>query len=488
VAQAEKVDARDAAVQAKLEAERVRREKISLGMQAADSSADAARRMFTETGDVGNAIEVRGIEDRIRDVRRKVGEAPAGSTVSKELEDELNLLQSEGESFRGIAISGLVRKRRRAGTGLDAQMKAAQRELQGIEISGLQAPMTELEVRRADLERRRDNAITANDPAKAADIQKEIEATDKLANELNAAAIAVSAFQQAANKAAMDLQNSVAREAEGMANEARRTANEAEAVLGARDPKTMEAFKRQARLEAGAKEANKERDSAQAEIDSARLKYENRIRFGADRAAADRAEEIRKNEEIAKDEKKTPDTRQRARNKADRLRREQEAEFEALPEVRAARDRADAADVRLQKARSAERGRDLGKSEMDRRKEEIDRKAGDIGNATDQMKNAGDRAGAEDLARRAAINMARDAAPLYAQLGDELMTARLQGPSRSALNASDIQTSEGAKELNRLLRGEDSAKDVNLAEMQKQSGLLERIEAAIENSTGFNVL
>jgi hypothetical protein len=156
--------------------------------------------------------------------------------------------------------------------------------------------------------------------------------------------------------------------------------------------------------------------------------------------------------------------------------------------VKDARRRADEADVELQRARSAERGRDLGKSEMDRRKEDIDRKAGDIGNATDQMKKAGDRAGAEDLARKAAINMARDAAPLYAQFGDELMTARLQGPSRAALNASDIQTSEGAKELNRLLRGEDSAKDVNLAEMQKQSGLLERIEAAIENSTGFNVL
>jgi hypothetical protein len=488
VAQSDKVDARDAAVQANLEAERVRREQLSLGMQAADSSADAAKRMFSETGNVGGALGARGIEDKIRDVRRKIGEAPAGSTVSKELEDELNRLQAQADETRGIAVTALVEKRQKAGTGFDAQMKAAEREMQGIGISGLQAPMTELEVRRADLERRRDEAITANDPAKAAGIQAEIDATDKLANELNAAAIAVAAFQQAANKAAMDLQNSVAREAEGMANEARRTANEAEAVFGANAPKTKEERERQTRLEADAKAAQKERDSAQSEIDAARVKYEEEIRGGMNPAAAARAEEIRKNEETANDKTLTPAERQAAKNEADRLRREQEAEFEARPEVKDARRRADEADIGLQKAKSAERGRDLGKSEMDRRKEEIDRKAGDIGNETEKMIGAGDRAGAQGLAERAAINMARDAAPLYAQLGDELMTARLQGPSRAALNASDIQTGEGAKELNRLLRGEDSAKDANLAEMQKQSGLLERIESAIENSTGFNVL
>lgn len=488
VAQAEKADARDAAVQAKLEEERVRREKLSLGMQAADSSADATRRMLTETGSVGGALRVRGIEDKIRDVRRKVGESPAGSKVSEELEKELARLQAEIDESREIAVTALVEKRQKAGTGFDAQMKAAQREMQGIDISGLQAPMAELEVRRADLERRRDEAITANDPAKAAAIQAEINETEALANELNAAAIAVAAFQQAANKAAMDLQNSVAREAESMANEARRTANEAEAVYGVGTPKELEERARQGRLDAEMKAAQKERDDAQAEIDEERIKFEQEIRDGMNPAAADRAEEIRKNEEIAKDESLTPAERQAAKNKADRLRREQEAEFESRPEVQGARRRADEADIALQKARSAERGRDLGKSEMDRRKEDINRKAGDLGNATDQMQLAGDLAGAKDLAQKAAINMARDAAPLYAQFGDELMTARLQGPSRAALNASDIQTGEGAKELNRLLRGEDSAKDVNLAEMQKQSGLLERIEAAIENSTGFNVL
>ena len=82
---------------------------------------------------------------------------------------------------------------------------------------------------------------------------------------------------------------------------------------------------------------------------------------------------------------------------------------------------------------------------------------------------------------------ARQAAPLYAQLGEEVMTARLQGPSRAALNASDINTSQGASELNRLIRGDDSARDVNLAELKKQSSLLEAIERAVLQSTGVVV-
>ena len=66
-------------------------------------------------------------------------------------------------------------------------------------------------------------------------------------------------------------------------------------------------------------------------------------------------------------------------------------------------------------------------------------------------------------------------APMLKGFQDERQTAALQGPSRAALNVSDVSTSQGASELTRLLRGEDSAKDVNLAELQKQSGYLEEI-------------
>jgi hypothetical protein len=61
-------------------------------------------------------------------------------------------------------------------------------------------------------------------------------------------------------------------------------------------------------------------------------------------------------------------------------------------------------------------------------------------------------------------------------LRDSVQNAVMQGPSRAALNASDATTMEGARELNRLLRGDDSAKDVDLVALQKEANaILERI-------------
>lgn len=73
------------------------------------------------------------------------------------------------------------------------------------------------------------------------------------------------------------------------------------------------------------------------------------------------------------------------------------------------------------------------------------------------------------------------------QAEDERFNAAKAGPSRQALNSSDITTSEGAKELSRLLRGEDSSRDVNFAEMKHQSDLLQQIAAGILQATGIAV-
>ena len=69
----------------------------------------------------------------------------------------------------------------------------------------------------------------------------------------------------------------------------------------------------------------------------------------------------------------------------------------------------------------------------------------------------------------------RQTAPAIFGMADQVMNAVLQGPSRAALQASDITTSQGASELSRLLRGDDSAKDQNLVELQKQSTALEEL-------------
>lgn len=69
----------------------------------------------------------------------------------------------------------------------------------------------------------------------------------------------------------------------------------------------------------------------------------------------------------------------------------------------------------------------------------------------------------------------RQAAPAIFGMADQVMNAVVQGPSRAALQANDINTSQGASELGRLLRGDDSAKDQNLVELQKQSTALEEL-------------
>jgi hypothetical protein len=69
----------------------------------------------------------------------------------------------------------------------------------------------------------------------------------------------------------------------------------------------------------------------------------------------------------------------------------------------------------------------------------------------------------------------RSAAPAIFGLADQVANAVLQGPSRAALQATDVSTIEGSRELNRLLRGDDAGRDQNLVELQKQSQSLDEL-------------
>ena len=69
----------------------------------------------------------------------------------------------------------------------------------------------------------------------------------------------------------------------------------------------------------------------------------------------------------------------------------------------------------------------------------------------------------------------RQTAPAIFGMADQVQNAVLQGPSRAALQASDVTTMQGASELNRLIRGDDSAKNVDTVELQKQSKALEEL-------------
>lgn len=120
------------------------------------------------------------------------------------------------------------------------------------------------------------------------------------------------------------------------------------------------------------------------------------------------------------------------------------------------------------------RGRDLGMTDRERFQKEFKEGAGaDINARAKELRDQGEDPAA--FLRQALKNQMEAVAPMLQQFAEERQNAILQGPSRAALNVSDVSTSQGASELTRLIRGDDSAKDVNLAELRKQSGYLEDI-------------
>lgn len=476
------VNALDAARQAELEATRKRNED-RIGV------SNAARTILGDNSQIASGIGADAVKaaadlaKAMQETRRRIEEvAAAGLDIPDALNDELNALVDQIEKQRVEFVRDAILIQQNRGAGFDAQSERAKRELDGAGVfaSRIQGQLTALEVERNSLKQRRDalKAEGLGDDAEA--VQRDIDAMDSHAEELNKAAIAVAAFQQAAVNAALELQNKVTSEAQGNAEAARRRANEVEAQFGVNSPQGNEARAEQRRREEAARAAEDERARADAAIAKERVKFEQEMADGKNPAAKARADRIAELERIAADQRKTDGEREAARAEAERLRREQQREFENRPEVKRERGAADEADRRLKEGESAARGRELMKTERQKAEEALKASAGDIANAANQMRNEGVRRGKiQSDVQVAANNLAKQAAPMLAGFAEEVMTARLAGPSRAALNATDVQTTEGAKELNRLLRGDDSAKDVNLTELRRQSQLLQAIEKAI---------
>jgi hypothetical protein len=168
-----------------------------------------------------------------------------------------------------------------------------------------------------------------------------------------------------------------------------------------------------------------------------------------------------------------------------RLQDQVDAAAQADPSAIAARDEANA----IAERQNAEaRGRELALSPAERAGRELGRNLRDLQAAFD----AGQIGNPQDLAadqQRLIGESFRSAAPAIFGLADQVQNAVLQGPSRAALQASDVTTAQGAAELNRLLRGDDSARNQDLVELQKQSSSLEElVRIARENGAPPGVL
>lgn len=143
------------------------------------------------------------------------------------------------------------------------------------------------------------------------------------------------------------------------------------------------------------------------------------------------------------------------------------------------RDAIDKEAIAQNRRNRADRGRRLGLTERQAAlKDAMEGPVADIRARADEMRAAGQ--DPKEFLKQAEANMMRQFAPMLEQFRQERETALLQGPSRAALKVNDVATTEGQSELNRLLRGDDAAKDVNLSELQKQSGLLQSVVDAIK--------
>lgn len=133
-----------------------------------------------------------------------------------------------------------------------------------------------------------------------------------------------------------------------------------------------------------------------------------------------------------------------------------------------------------------QKGRDLATSEEDKFTENLDKDMRNLQLATGFLEVPG---GTErqKMVNNAGKKLAKDAAPMLFDFRQERQNAALKGPSRQALSASDVSTTAGAAEFNRLLRGDDSNRDVNLVELQQQTQKLSEIVEAIRESTGLTV-
>jgi predicted nucleic acid-binding Zn-ribbon protein len=152
------------------------------------------------------------------------------------------------------------------------------------------------------------------------------------------------------------------------------------------------------------------------------------------------------------------------------IRPQGDIEAQAAAEDRFRKDR----EKEARTATAAGRGAELGMTPEEKFRRDFKEGAGaDINARAKEMRDKGE--DPTKFLRQSLANQMESVAPMLKGFQDERQTAMLQGPSRAALNVSDVSTSQGASELTRLIRGDDSAKDVNLAELQKQSGYLEEI-------------
>lgn len=487
---------------------------------ARDAAAlDDARRRAREAQAAATPREVRDALVRQRDEILASGTAQNDGAVAESLRQLEALIQAIDSAEVRRATDAL------AVTVLEGAQKtsdALARAQQSIINAGIPASRIakEADATAKKLKEIADKIVPGLDEATVAALKAQEEELRKNATALAAAAFSVEKFSAALDRVAKQLSDTVFQESQGRADQARRADNAAQGALRAPILFGDRDRVRQQR-EVTARQAREDRQRVEEDLRRSRAGQERFERsrraavrsFDRDAAAGNlgaEAQQLVKQREEAQavldSENATIEQQQFAAEKLEQINARLDQLFENSPVGRALAALADSLDQASQSAvefgrqveaqrESARRGRQLSMTPGQRAGEEIRTGLEDINNYFDaQQRRILDQAGgifdidAQEQARLDANEQQRNeararfeedqrraAAPAVFALQDAVQNAILQGPSRAALNAADVTTMEGSRELNRLLRGDDPAKDVNLLELQKQTKLLEDI-------------
>jgi hypothetical protein len=353
---------------------------------------------------------------------------------------------------------------------LQARVERAQQNLAGAGLAEgqLARRLRELQANRDALTRaaQRD----PNNPFAARRAERAEQAFAVEAAAIEAATLAVNRFAEALNRASQEAAQNL-QSAQQAADDARRQ------DLGFSTPRTRE--ERAAAEAALQRQIELERD-AQVEIANARARLEEQAQN--DPALQATFGRIREIGELLNAGGLDSQAQAALRQERAALQASIDAQVAADPAAVAARD----ASTREEEQRqAAARGRRLSLTPAQQAAEDVARGIEDIRQAFGQAAVEGgglvDFAAQQEAIDRFVNQQARQQAPAIFGLADSVENAILQGPSRAALNVSDISTQEGARELNRLLRGEDAARDQNLVELQRQSTVLEEMLRTVKD-------
>lgn len=328
----------------------------------------------------------------------------------------------------------------------------------------------------------------------------------RASSEAEAAARPVLAFAESLKRLASGMARDAEESAGSLEKQLRNDANRLTGEGGANDPRTVAAMDSAARAAQVRSSAAIERLAIERDEARMRSQFEANLASGRGPAAAvDIARRMAVQDSILRDEESSPALKERARLAVEEYSLQLNEFVAALPEAAALKARSDALAASVAEfAKSVSDGAKAAEEEVAIRKALADRAnpQGDVLRGLDLIERpvdaafreirqrvadfraAADRVGLANNDRRDGLERIlnderRQVAPALFSMMEEVQNAVLSGPSRAALNASDASSVEGQRELNRLLRGEDSARDTNLVELEKQTEELRKLNDMI---------